>query len=216
MSYGNSTAGWAHYLGVDCDACREAISALLDNEDPGVDPALVEAHLAGCPACRDDAAQAGRLQGWLRRRPTEPVPDLAPAILARVGPTGPGSRQGAQREVRIALAVLAGVVAFLTLPAPWWGDDAGAPLHVARELGAFQVALAVGLLLAAWQPQRRTQLLPVVAVLSVCPAVIAVLDVAAGRTPASAEGHHLVQLAGLGLVWLLAYPSGRARPVIGR
>jgi len=87
---------------------------------------------------------------------------------------------------------------------------------VARELGAFQVALAVGLLLAAWQPQRRTQLLPVVAVLSVCPAVIAVLDVAAGRTPASAEGHHLVQLAGLGLVWLLAYPSGRARPVIGR
>jgi predicted anti-sigma-YlaC factor YlaD len=200
---------------MDCPACREAISALLDDEDPGTDPALVEAHLAGCAACRTDAGQASRLQGWLRRRPTEPVPDLTAAILARVGQAEPGSRQGVQREVRVALAVLAGVVAVLTLPAPWFGDDA-APLHEARELGAFQVALAVGLLLAAWQPQRRAQLLPVVAVLSVCPAVVAVLDVAAGRTPASAEGHHLVQLAGLGLVWLLACPSGQGRPVIGR
>jgi predicted anti-sigma-YlaC factor YlaD len=162
---------------MDCPACREAISALLDDEDSGIDPALVEAHLAGCAACRADTAQAGRLQGWLGRRPTEPVPDLTSAILARVGQTEPGSRQGAQREVR--------------------------------------VALAVGLLLAAWQPQRRAQLLPVLAVLSVCPTVVAALDVAAGRTPAAAEGHHLVQLAGLGLVWLLAHPSGRARPVVG-
>jgi predicted anti-sigma-YlaC factor YlaD len=201
---------------MDCDACREAISALLDDEDPGIDPTLVEAHLDGCPACRAHVAQASRLQGWLRRRPVELVPDLTPAILARIGQTGPGPRQGAEREVRIALAVLAGLVAVLPLPAPLLGDDTGAPLHLARELGAFQIALAVGLLLAAWQPQRRAQLLPVVAVLSVCPAVIAALDVAAGRTPAAAEGHHLLQLAGLGLLWLLAHPRGRARPVAGR
>jgi predicted anti-sigma-YlaC factor YlaD len=200
---------------MDCDACREAISALLDNEDPGIDPALVQAHLDGCAACRAHVAQASRLQGWLRRRPAEPVPDLTPAILARIGPTGPGPRRGVQREVRIGLAVLAGLVAVVPLPVPLLGDEAGAPLHLARELGAFQVALAVGLLLAAWQPQRRAQLLPVVAVLSVCPAVIAALDIAAGRTPAAAEGHHLVQLAGLGLVWLLAHPRGRPRPVAG-
>jgi predicted anti-sigma-YlaC factor YlaD len=200
---------------MNCEACREAISALLDNEDPGIDPTLVQAHLAACAACRAATAQTGRLQRWLRRRSAESVPDLTPAILARIGPTEPGLRQGAQREVRIALAVLAGLVAVLPLPAPLLADEAGAPLHLARELGAFQVALAVGLLLVAWQPRRRVQLLPVLAVLSVCPAVIAVLDVAGGRTPASAEGHHLVQLAGLGLVWLLAHPPGRARPVAG-
>jgi len=200
---------------MNCEACREAISALLDNEDPGIDSALVQVHLAGCVACQADTTQASRLQGWLRRRPAEPVPDLTPAILARIGPTEPGPRQGTQREVRIALAVLAGLVAVLPLPAPLLAEEAGAPLHVARELGAFQVALAVGLLLVAWQPRRRVQLLPVLAVLSVCPAVIAALDVAGGRTPASAEGHHLVQLAGLGLVWLLAHPPGRARPVAG-
>jgi predicted anti-sigma-YlaC factor YlaD len=200
---------------MNCEACREAISALLDNEDPGIDPTLVQAHLAACAACRADTTQASRLQRWLRLRPAEPVPDLTPAILARIGPTKPGLRQGAQREVRIALAVLAGLVAVLALPAPLLADEAGAPLHLARELGAFQVALAVGLLLVAWQPRRRVQLLPVLAVLSVCPALIAALDVAGGRTPASAEGHHLVQLAGLGLVWLLAHPPGRTRPVAG-
>jgi predicted anti-sigma-YlaC factor YlaD len=199
---------------MDCDACREAISALLDDEDPGIDPTLVEAHLAACPACRAHVTQAGRLQSWLRLRPPDPVPDRTPAILARIGQAGPG--QGAEREVRVALAVLAALVAVLPLPAPLLGDDAGARLHLARELGAFQVALAVGLLLAAWQPRRRAQLLPVVAVLSVCPAVVAALDVAAGRTTAPAEGHHLLQLAGLGLLWLLVHPSGQARPVTGR
>jgi predicted anti-sigma-YlaC factor YlaD len=200
---------------MNCEAYREAISALLDNEDPGIDPTLVQAHLAACAACRADTTQASRLQRWLRLRPAEPVPDLTPAVLSRIGPTEPGPRQGAQPEVRIALAVLAGLVAVLPLPAPLLAEEAGAPLHLARELGGFQVALAVGLLLVAWQPRRTVQLLPVLAVLSVCPAVIATLDVAAGRTSASAEGHHLVQLAGLGLVWLLAHPPGRTRPVAG-
>ena len=76
---------------MDCNACREAISAILDDEDPGIDPALVEAHLAACPACRAHAAQATRLHGWLRLRPAEPVPDLTPAILARIGQAGPSS-----------------------------------------------------------------------------------------------------------------------------
>jgi predicted anti-sigma-YlaC factor YlaD len=200
---------------MDCDACREAISALLDDEDPGTDPALVEAHLGSCAACRAHAAQVTRLNGWLR--PAEPVPDLTPAILARIGQAGPSSGRGAWPEARLGLAVLAALVAALALLESLLGDDGGPSMHLARELGAFQVALAAGFLLVAWQPQHRAQLLlPVVAVLSVCPAVIAVLDVVAGRAPASAEAHHLLQLVGLGLVWLLARPSGQARPVAGR
>ena len=105
--------------------------------------------------------------------------------------------------------MLAGLVTVSALPAPLFGDDAGAPPHRARGLGSFQVALAVGFLLGAWRPGRSVQVLLVVAVLSVCPAVVAAVDVAAGRTPASAEAHHLLPLAGLGLEWLLAYPSGR-------
>jgi predicted anti-sigma-YlaC factor YlaD len=82
---------------MDCKACREAISALLDDEDPGTDPTLVDAHLVGCAACRADAAQASRLQGWLR--PAEPVPDLTRAILARIAQTEASRRHGDQHEL---------------------------------------------------------------------------------------------------------------------
>ncbi len=34
-----------------CEACREAISARIDGEDPGVPEEALEAHLAQCPAC---------------------------------------------------------------------------------------------------------------------------------------------------------------------
>ncbi len=37
---------------MQCEHCREALSALLDDEDPGVDLHLVDRHLAGCVACR--------------------------------------------------------------------------------------------------------------------------------------------------------------------
>jgi Putative zinc-finger len=73
---GNFLRVGVHYFGMDCTAFREAISALLDDEDPGIDPTLVEAHLVGCAACRAFAAEAGRLHGWLRLQPAAPVPDL--------------------------------------------------------------------------------------------------------------------------------------------
>jgi len=118
--------------------------------------------------------------------------------------------------VRIALTVVGALLMLLALPALVFGQDPGATVHVARELGSFHLALAAGLLVVAWRPERAGGLLPVVAVLAVCLAVTAVLDVAAGRLPALAEAHHLLHLAGLGLVWLLASPTGRARPAVSR
>ncbi len=181
---------------MDCTACREAISARLDDETMGVDANLVERHLAGCAACRAYLEAASGLQYRLRSRPAEPAPDLTAPILARIG-------------------VLVGVVALLlALPALVLGDDAGASVHVARELGSFHLALAVGFLVVAWRPGRAAGLLPVVAVLAACLTVTAVLDVAAGRTPAVTETHHLLDLLGLGLVWLLADPTRRSRPAV--
>ena len=53
-------------------------------------------------------------------------------------------------------------------------------MHVARELGSFDVALAVGLLVAAWQPARAWGLLPVATVLALVMGVTAVLDLVDG------------------------------------
>jgi len=208
-------------LGMDCTTCREAISARLDGETLGTDSELVEAHLveahlAGCAACRAYLAKATALQRSLEEWRTEKAPDLTGPILAGIGQAAANRDRSWQHDARIALALVGALLALLAYPALVFGQDLGASVHVARELGSFHLALAAGLLVVAWRPERAAGLLPVMAVLAVCLAVTAVLDVVAGRLPALAEAHHLLHLAGLGLVWLLATPPGRARPALGR
>ena len=77
------------------------------------------------------------------------------------------------------------------------GDDRGASTHVARELGSWAVALAVGLLVVAWQPRRAAGLLPFALALSGAMALTASLDVIAGHAPASGELLHVLDVAGV-------------------
>ena len=105
---------------------------------------------------------------------------------------------------RWALFVVALTQLVLAAPALLLGEDAGATVHVARELGSFDVALAVGLLVAAWQPARAWGLLPVIAALGLVMAGTAVVDVARGTATGFGEAHHVLDLAGLVLLWLVA------------
>ena len=66
------------------------------------------------------------------------------------------------------------------------------------------MALAVGLLVAAWQPARAWGLLPVIAALALVMAGTAVLDVVRGTASGFGEAHHVLDLAGLVLLWLVA------------
>ena len=77
-------------------------------------------------------------------------------------------------------------------------------MHVTRELGAFDVALAVGLLVAAWQPAPAWGLLPVVAALAFVMGGTAVLDVVRGTASSVGEAHHVLDLAGVALLWRVA------------
>ena len=105
---------------------------------------------------------------------------------------------------RWALFVVALTQLVLAAPALLLGEDAGATVHVARELGSFDVALAIGLLVAAWQPARAWGLLPVIAALGLVMAGTAVVDVARGTATGFGEAHHVLDLAGLVLLWLVA------------
>lgn len=69
--------------------------------------------------------------------------------------------------------------------------------------------MALGLLYVAWRPRRAAGILPIVAALAATMLLGAIIDVAGGRTSALTEGHHLTELAGLVLVWVVA---GRPRP----
>ena len=97
----------------------------------------------------------------------------------------------------------------VAIPALVLGSDAGLPVHTARHIGSFDVALGVGFLYAAWKPSRIPGLLPVVAALVACLVGSSFLDVAAGSTRALGEAQHVLDFVGLAVVWLLSRPAPR-------
>ena len=68
------------------------ISALIDGELGGVELDRANAHLAGCPACRAEAAQLRELKRELRALgDLDGTEAVTSRLLAMVGPSGPGS-----------------------------------------------------------------------------------------------------------------------------
>ncbi|MET0901777.1 MAG: zf-HC2 domain-containing protein [Acidimicrobiales bacterium] len=219
MVAGNQTAQSGDLPAMRCDTIREALSARLDGEAAGLDDEAIDTHLRTCGACQRWSEELATLHRMVRVREAEPVPDLTAAIL---GTPAASPRRRPRREAispaRWALFVVALSQLILAAPALLLGEDAGATVHVARELGSFDVALAVGLLVAAWQPARAWGLLPVIAALGLVMAGTAVVDVVRGTASGLGEAHHVLDLAGLALLWWVAReeqssPVGRHRGV---
>jgi predicted anti-sigma-YlaC factor YlaD len=187
-----------------CEVIREALSARLDGEVAEVDQPAVDQHLAGCPGCARWAADLGALHRATRVREAEPVPDLTAAILA-AAPAAPVRRPVS--VARWALLAVALTQLVLAAPALVLGEGSGATVHVARELGSFDVALSIGLLLAAWQPARAWGLFPVVAALALVLGGTAVLDVVRGTATSLGESHHALDLAGVACLWWVAHEA---------
>jgi predicted anti-sigma-YlaC factor YlaD len=187
---------------MDCTRARTALSAQLDGEDPGLPSGALDAHLASCGPCRAWHADARALHTRMRVAPAPVVPDLSAGVLAAIG--AERSSAPGDRALRVALAVVALVQIGVALPALLLGEDAGLPVHTARHLGSFAVALGVGFLVAAWRPERVGGLLPLAAALVACLVLSSVLDVASGRVVATNELTHVTELVGLAALWLLA------------
>jgi predicted anti-sigma-YlaC factor YlaD len=193
---------------VNCDDCRDALSADLDGETTPAERRRTDEHLTTCPACRTYAGDLAALHRTVRLRPADAVPDLSRAILARAHPPKAGRGQW----VRVGLAVLALVELVLAIPA-LFGHSVGADIHTARHIGSLSTALAVGFLYAAWRPVRAYGLLPIALALAGTIAVTAGIDLVEGHASALGESHHLLELAAVVFLWLLA---GRPVPRIGR
>lgn len=185
---------------MQCSDARDVISARLDGEATPVDERALDAHLRGCPACVEHQGRLERLHRALRVRPAEPVPDLAAAIVAQAVPSASGPREW----IRWALVVLAATELALAVPR-LLGDDA----HLGRHAGSLSAALAVGMLWAAWRPERAAGLVPVALALTAFSVVTAILDLAGGAVGAGAEADHVLEAGTLVLLWLLA---GAPRP----
>ncbi len=192
-----------------CEGWQEAISAHLDGEDPGVALQAIEHHLAGCASCRAFAAAVVDLNRVVRVVPAEEIPDRTTELVRLLtAQRPPGWRRRVLLGARVGLVVVALVQLALAVSVLVFGEG-HVPVHVARELGAFDLALAVGLLVSAWQPRRAFGLLPVAAVLAAALWAGSVWDLLSGHTTTGAETVHVLPLVGLVLLWPLAHRNGR-------
>lgn len=195
----NSTCSEFHFL----------ISAALDGELSVAESSSLAAHLHGCVKCRQLEATLAVQHRLVRVGSIDEIPDLAPRILAIAHPP----RLGRRGWVRQALAVIGMTELVMSIPALILGEDAGAPVHIARHVGSLGAALGFALLYVAWKPTRAYGLLPFVASLAAFMSVSAFFDLVLDRASLVAESTHLVEFSGLLFVWLLA---GSPRPRISR
>jgi predicted anti-sigma-YlaC factor YlaD len=201
---------------MDCTTSRELISADLDGEASGNELVRLDAHLDDCSPCRRFAGEAALAHRAWRIRSAPAVPDLSDAILAagvdaaraaesggNETPVTAGAARG-RTALRLALAGVAATQLALAGPALVRHADFADEQHAAHHLDAWAVAFAVGLLVAAWQPWRVRGLLPLAATLGAVMAFTVGLDMANRHAVAMPATAHLIELAGLILLWALA------------
>ena len=160
-----------------CQTAHEILSAQLDGEATEPERERLNHHLTGCEECRQVSAQYHRLDRRVRLRSAESVPDLRPAIFSRSRPAVLG-RNGWMRP---ALAWVAFVLVVQNVMALVAGEMNGAEVHLARHLGAFGVALGVGLAFVAWRPHRAHGLLPFAGALIATMMLSAIFDIVENR-----------------------------------
>jgi predicted anti-sigma-YlaC factor YlaD len=192
---------------VTCQQCREAVSARFDGEDPGTAEEALDAHLVTCRSCRRFAARV-RALGQALPVVDDPVPDRAAHVMVAVQRQRPvvARRRATTGWVgapgRVARAGLA-LIAVVQLVAALVSLSIGRVPHSAREVGAFQIALAVGFLVAAVRPATAAGLLPTAAAMVLCLVGVVVADVATGQTAVPRELAHATEVAGVALLWLV-------------
>jgi predicted anti-sigma-YlaC factor YlaD len=199
-----------------CSTARTLISAAVDGEASDAERAVLERHVRGCAACCAYAEDARGLGERLRHAavPADPT-DLARHVLVDwTGRTRALDAPRHRRVVRLRIALAAAAVLQLVLSAATLLAGGGeGSLHLAREAATVDMAVAVGVLVAAYRPWYAAGLLPVVCVLAIGFGVTAAVDVVVGHAPLLAEAAHLSAVVELLLLWRLVRHQRRALPV---
>lgn len=196
---------------MDRDSIRAAISASLDGENLGVPDEIVRAHLDECEACRAWQERAHALTRRARLGGHVLDHDLAPRVLAAL-PANPPRMPARRTWLRTALAVVAVAQLAITVPLLILGHDHDAGAHAARELGSFDLALAIAFVVGAVRPKLSAGLAWPCCAAAVGLAGTAVADLIAGATFGADEAQHLVAVAGaLLLFWQARTGSAGAR-----
>lgn len=201
---------------MSCASFREALSARMDGEPVGMPPRVLDAHVAGCPSCRDWKAAALVVTRRARVGPVVPTPDVTRAVLEQLGEVAGSPRRRTARVGIVARAVLlalgAGQMALSLPPLVAAAATMSAPAHVARESGSWGMALAVAFFVVAALPHLAVGALPVLGSFTIVLGSVTVPDLISGQVPLDRAAGHLLILAGTVAVVVLARRGHRVRP----
>jgi predicted anti-sigma-YlaC factor YlaD len=197
-----------------CATAREAMSAAADGEAAGAELAALRRHLRGCSGCTAYAGEVRRLATAVGAAPVtgEPV-DLARRVLVDwSGRLRAVDLRRAHLVVRLRIALACAALAHVALSVASMAvtGEAG---HWAREAATVDLAVAVGVLVAACRPWYAAGLLPVVVVLAGGFGLTAAVDLAAGTVTPLAEAAHLSAAVEVALLWRLVRHQRRALPL---
>jgi predicted anti-sigma-YlaC factor YlaD len=208
-----------------CTEFREAASARLDGEPLGMPAGALDQHLAACSACSSWAEDAARITRRARLAAAPPVPDLTAAVLAQLPRELPGAAAAARSRLagsalRLALVAVAVAQAGLAWPALASGTAAmSAPVHMAHETGAWNLAVAAAFAAVAAGPRLAAGALPFLGTFAALLLPVTLSDLGAGHVHADRAAAHLLLFAGVALVATLAWRGRRRsaeRAVAGR
>jgi predicted anti-sigma-YlaC factor YlaD len=192
---------------MDCATAREAISAMLDGEDPGCAADALEAHLADCADCATWQDTAATVTRMLTLEPAGDMPDLRERVLADFT-VPPRTRPRDWLRWSLALAAISQlsiVVGQLLGPLRMSdGMPVGAGTHLEHETAAFNFAVSVALVWVAWRPRRARSQLPVLLSFAAILLTLSVLDAVQGQV----GWHRLASHAPLGVGVLCAVLLG--------
>jgi predicted anti-sigma-YlaC factor YlaD len=201
-----------------CSPYREAISARLDGEALGVPSRELDQHLAACADCTAWTAAATLVTRRARLAPAPPVPDLTASVLGALPRELPGAAAAARARLAdsaLRLALVAVGVAQAAIAWPVLTSGAGAmsaPVHMAHETVAWNLAVAAAFLAVAASPRLAAGALPFLGSFAALLVSVTVTDLGAGHVHVERAVTHLLVLAGVVLVAAVAW-RGRRRPV---
>ncbi|QIS20535.1 zf-HC2 domain-containing protein [Nocardia terpenica] len=185
---------------MNCDVCREALSARIDGEPEPVPAAHVDRHVDACGDCADWYARSARAVRALRLRPAEPVPDLTAAIVDHADRRPVRPRPVVSPLLRAVLAGL-GIVQCGLAAGPHGGHG---PLPLCETV-AWNLALGLAMLGGAVRPRLVTGVIAVVTAAVAVSAAVLATDVVRHDLPLHRVGAHAVLLAALATLLVLRH-----------
>lgn len=202
---------------MQCQSFREAISARLDGEPLGMPARELDDHLAACPGCAGWDDDAARVTRRARLAAAPPVPDLTAAVLSALPRELPGAAVDARSRltdaaIRLLLLAVAVAQAGLAWPALVSGAGAmSAPVHMAHETGAWNLAVAAAFAAVAAGPRLAAGALPFLGSFAALLLPVTVADLSAGHVHIDRAVAHLLILIGVALVATVAWRTHRQR-----